>query len=320
MTNSDSLNEFRYSVYKHTSPNGKVYIGMTGLKPEYRWNNGKGYLNSNAHFRNAIKKYGWDNFKHEVVYTNLDKETACAKEVELIKFYDSTNPAKGYNITTGGEVGYCVTFISEATRKKHSEASSGENNPMYGKHHTEEARKKISQNRHYLRGKEHPGYGKPLPEYLATSRLRPVVQLDKNGQFVAEYSSETEAATITGISDALISGCCNKKHLSAGGFIWVFQSEYDPNLIYTYQRQTNGRPVVQLDTNYTFINEYPSIKAAEENTGVSHHVNDCCRGIRKKCGGFYWMYKEDYIAKFNQKTKESYYAIDRMDGRMDIAI
>lgn len=320
MTNTETSNEFRYSVYKHTSPSGKVYIGMTGLKPEYRWNNGKGYINTNAHFRNAIKKYGWDNFEHEVVYENLDRETACQKEVELIKFYDSTNPQNGYNITTGGEIGYCVTFISEEVREKRSKLMSGENNPMYGKHHTEETRKKISQNRHYLKGEEHPGYGKPIPEYLATSRICPVVQLDKNGQFVAEYQSETVAAKTTGINSSLISACCNGRLLSAGGFVWVFESEYNPNLSYKYQRPTTGRPVVQLDENYTLINEYPSIKAAEEATGVTHHVNECCRGTRNKCGGFYWMYKEDYILNFEPKAKENFYAIDRMDGCMDVTV
>ena len=32
-----------YTVYKHISPSGKVYIGITKRKPEYRWNKGKGY-------------------------------------------------------------------------------------------------------------------------------------------------------------------------------------------------------------------------------------------------------------------------------------
>ena len=30
-------------VYKHISPSNKIYIGMTAVQPEERWNNGWGY-------------------------------------------------------------------------------------------------------------------------------------------------------------------------------------------------------------------------------------------------------------------------------------
>lgn len=91
-----------YTVYKHTTPSGKVYIGTTSKKPEYRWKNGKGYM-SNRRFCDAIRKYGWENIEHEVISTGLDKGQAYAMEVELIAKYDATNPAKGYNISIGGE-------------------------------------------------------------------------------------------------------------------------------------------------------------------------------------------------------------------------
>ena len=32
-----------FTIYKHTSPSGRCYIGITKYKPKYRWNNGKGY-------------------------------------------------------------------------------------------------------------------------------------------------------------------------------------------------------------------------------------------------------------------------------------
>ena len=35
-----------YTVYKHISPNGKIYIGITSKEPIKRWNGGSGYLNS----------------------------------------------------------------------------------------------------------------------------------------------------------------------------------------------------------------------------------------------------------------------------------
>lgn len=100
-----------YSVYKHTSPNGKIYIGITELTVDKRWRGGKGY-ERNIHFYNAIKKYGWKNFKHEVLFTNLTAEEAAEKEIELIRFYHSDDRKKGYNISPGG------TVIAETSKDK----------------------------------------------------------------------------------------------------------------------------------------------------------------------------------------------------------
>ena len=54
-----------FTVYKHTTPNNKLYIGITSRRPQTRWANGFGYRN-NEYFFNAISKYGWDNIKHEI--------------------------------------------------------------------------------------------------------------------------------------------------------------------------------------------------------------------------------------------------------------
>lgn len=91
-----------YKVYKHTAPNGKVYIGITRQPIAKRWKNGEGYDGCTAFYR-AIKKYGWDNIKHEILDEGLSKEAACEKEIAYIAEYQSTNPAYGYNLTHGGE-------------------------------------------------------------------------------------------------------------------------------------------------------------------------------------------------------------------------
>lgn len=91
-----------YCVYKHTSPSGKVYIGITMKNPLKRWANGLGYCRQ-SYFFNAILKYGWDNFTHEILYTGLTKEEACQKEIELIALYRSNQRKYGYNISSGGE-------------------------------------------------------------------------------------------------------------------------------------------------------------------------------------------------------------------------
>ena len=57
-----------WSVYVHVFPNGKRYVGITGRPVKERWKNGSGYHGQVV--ENAIKKYGWDNIKHEILHEN----------------------------------------------------------------------------------------------------------------------------------------------------------------------------------------------------------------------------------------------------------
>lgn len=91
-----------YLIYKHTNLiNNKVYIGQTCQKAEDRWQYGGGYRH-NAHFYAAIKKYGWDNFKHEILFDGLTKKQANELEIRLIAEYKSYDQNYGYNIALGG--------------------------------------------------------------------------------------------------------------------------------------------------------------------------------------------------------------------------
>ena len=153
-----------YTVYKHTSPDGKVYIGSTSLNPKYRWNHGKGYKRCTRFFK-AINEIGWDNFEHEILFENLSQSEAEKIEEEYIKKYKSTDEKFGFNMADGASlIGYKRTEetkqkISEAQKgrkmkpesiKKRSEkvkangTFSGKNNGMYGRHHTKETIEKIS--------------------------------------------------------------------------------------------------------------------------------------------------------------------------------
>lgn len=107
----------KYTVYKHTNKsNGKVYVGITKQAVERRWQNGHGY--AGTYFWNAIKKYGWDGFEHEVLFTGLTKEAACDMERFLIKYYQSNNREYGYNVSIGGETCDCITVRAGADNPK----------------------------------------------------------------------------------------------------------------------------------------------------------------------------------------------------------
>jgi hypothetical protein len=105
-----------YSVYIHLFPNGKRYVGITANNPKKRWNYGVGYREQPRVYR-AIKKYGWKNIEHIVLFSGLCKEEACQKEIELIKKYNTTSIKNGYNISFGGELGNIGTKRTEKQKK-----------------------------------------------------------------------------------------------------------------------------------------------------------------------------------------------------------
>lgn len=129
-----------FYVYKHTSPSNKVYIGVTSQKnPENRWGkDGLGY-SYNKHFLNAINKYGWYNFSHEILCVTVSVDTALQLEAYFISIYDSCNPGKGYNkvpnsIERASQFPHIARkissslkghIVSEETRRKISEATKG---------------------------------------------------------------------------------------------------------------------------------------------------------------------------------------------------
>jgi group I intron endonuclease len=132
-----------YTVYRHIAPNGKMYVGVTMRDPAVRWQNGSGYPH-NEYFSNAINKYGWDNFEHIIIAKGLTEDEAKWLEVELIREWNSNNSSDGYNLSFGGE-GSKGCKHTEEWKQQQSKRATGEGNPFYGKQHTEETRRKMSE-------------------------------------------------------------------------------------------------------------------------------------------------------------------------------
>ena len=158
-----------YYIYKHTNKiNGKVYIGQTCQKPEYRWNNGEGYKRQ-AYFYSAIQKYGWNNFEHIILKGDLTLKEANYWEEYYIKQYNSTNKQYGYNISFGGDnrklseetkkkisMANKGHLVSEETRQKISNANKGKVSFRKGTNLTESHRRNISEaKKGYNFSKEH---------------------------------------------------------------------------------------------------------------------------------------------------------------------
>ena len=106
-----------------------------------------------------------------------------------------------------------------------SENTKGANHPLYGKHHSDETKKKISETK---KGK---GCGKDNLMYGIKGSNNPVskkvVQLKKDTLDLVEiYDSMTIAKEKYGFDTGNISKCCNGKSKTYKGFIWMFYDDY----------------------------------------------------------------------------------------------
>ena len=258
--------EGTYTVYMHTAPNNKVYIGQTKQNPHDRWHIGNAYR-TNMYFTNAIKKYGWENFKHEVIKSGLTLEEANALEKQLIEQYKSTDRRYGYNIREGGSSGF---IPAEETKEKLRIAFTGRPNP-----HTEE------QNRHISQAKGHP-----------------VKQFTIEGDYIQTFWSSGEAANSLGKSkthQSHIVQCCNGKRHEAYGFRWCWEEDEKPPIDMAYI-PWQQRGVAKYEMDGTFVKYYSSLKEAGiETTGkerAGDNIQICCQGRIRSAYGFQWRYAE----------------------------
>lgn len=90
------MNERPYSLYRLTFPDGLMYFGITKQIPSKRWANGKGYAGQNKIY-NAIRQYGWENIKKDVIRQDLSEQEALAYETVCIRYFNTVD--HGYNTT-----------------------------------------------------------------------------------------------------------------------------------------------------------------------------------------------------------------------------
>ena len=117
----------KYKVYKYTAPNGKLYIGQTCNSLRRRaGNHGECYVECPL-FYNAIKKYGFENFKSEIVADGLTLDEANWLEKYLIAYYHSAERKYGYNLSHGGDG--ILGYSSPEKNAKISKAKMGTHLP-----------------------------------------------------------------------------------------------------------------------------------------------------------------------------------------------
>lgn len=228
----------RCSVYKHTLPNGKYYIGAT-YRGKERWGkNGELYKNSSKIFYTSILQYGWNNIKHEILFSGLSYEQAREIEKKLINEAQekglSLNKVRGgYDIIDKNKLvviaglrqyGLSYREIGEILKCETSTASVVLYNKMYLKYFTEEEfLKEVSDFVKSNTGKYTREDGKTFNHNGVPSRI--VIQKDKEGNIVAEYESITAAAQANNILHTSIVNNLKGRSKTCGGFIYEYKQD-----------------------------------------------------------------------------------------------
>ena len=227
----------KWLIYKHTNKiNGKVYIGQTKQDPKKRWQNGLGYVHCTKFFA-AIRKYGWDNFEHEIIMSNIpSQELANLWEQFWVEQYK--HHTELYNLTEGGmshemseetkaKIGkaHRGKIVSENTRQKLRDANleylKTHTNSFKGKHHSDKSKKLLSEShKGLIAGKKNPFYGS-----CRTGKLNPVSKKVLCTETEKIYDCITDVERELKINHSLISRCCKGKCKTAGGYHWKYVEE-----------------------------------------------------------------------------------------------
>ena len=249
-----------YVIYCYTNKiNGKKYIGQTCLTLEERaGKNGYRYRAVHA-FGEAIKKYGWPNFKGEVLEDGLTLEEANKQEQYWIAELNTLVP-NGYNLAKGGN----NHEWHEESKRKMSNSMKGKKPWTTGKHLSDETKEKIRQSH----------LGKKMSD-----EFREKMRLSNLGKHLTEEHKR------------LISEHCKGRRLSEE--TKKRMSEAQKKRPREQNRPYQSKAVLQFTKDGQFVAKYPSTAEVERQLGLNQsNVSACCRGQRKTVGTYIWKYEE----------------------------
>ena len=316
------MKEKTYTVYVHKNKiNNHCYVGVTSLKPEYRWGKeGNGYKTQRFYY--AIKKYGWNNFDHIILEENIPKTEINSKEKYYINLYDSKN--NGYNCTIGGldeipfkifgtfliteneikkinqsykmkpvicvNTGEIFKSVTEAGKKYHKSPSSI---GRMCKDETTRSTTLDSSGRYIFFRYYNPDNIYNLDELRIKDSKQPIICITTGNI----YCSIAEASKVTGLLDTQILASCKGVPGGSSQLQFRYYSDYIKNGINKNFIDKRCHKVILVNTGEIF----DTIKEAGKKYNTSPNcIERCCTNRSKSTlstqgDNLVWQYYEDYL-------------------------
>ena len=258
--------------------NGKVYIGRTCRKLHQRAGyKGKNY-NQCTYFWNAIQKYGWENFEPTILEEGLDAKEASNREIFWIKEYDATNRDKGYNIRDK----VCSDF-TEASCKR----SKNYINPMKGKKHSEETKRKMREHHANFKGENSPIYGRKFPGRgkgrVLSEETRRKIGVANKGKCKGKVPWNKGIPMDEKTKEKL-------RQLNIGEKNPFYGKKHSEETIKKITQTRKCKPVICVEKEVC----YQSLMEASRETNIdASTIVRCCKGKQKTAGGYHWQYLDE---------------------------
>jgi group I intron endonuclease len=247
---------------------------------------------------NFILKNGGDVIKYKI-YDHLTNEESCELEIETIRKIGRKDLNFGplTNLTDGGD-GWSNSIHTKETKEYLRQINIGENNPMYGKTHTEKVREE-----HSLRvsGMNHPMFGKKhdpdtiqkikdkrnavvnqeeISRKSAEFNSKKVLQFTLDGEFIKEFNSIKEASNELDLSESLIGKTCRGVVKNPKKFLFKFKEEKDKVLNNSFEIKEGD---IYLD--------YILLKRNKQTVIVENLIGEKLT-LRKKDYPYFWNKKK----------------------------
>lgn len=286
-------------IYKITNTiSGKCYIGETAKEdPEIRWNQHKGTIRRGAGcpaLRDAVNKYGIENFKFEVLVICFDE---CRFEMErlYIKKYNSQVP-NGYNISAGGMGGNftgrkhtpeTIARIIETTRLYR------QNNPDWFEKYREKHKQvmsKVDISAAMKKSEKWQKFLERFPPKVKKEKIKkaniaislqeniPTLNIIRQNKDISKHERHHSEETKSKIRESVLN------YYAASGNVNVVNTKKHQEAM----AKAVGIKVNKYDDNNNLIDSYDSIKGGARENNIPHSTLSLALKHNRKAGGFVW--------------------------------
>lgn len=246
--------------------NGKRYIGQRKYDRTGKW---KDYLGSGIYLKNAINKYGKENFTKEIIEECETKDKLNEQEKYWISFYDAVNNENFYNISNGGDGGNTIIGYSKEQLEEYKQ------------------RKSILHKQTALKGENAPR--SKLTKKEVKEIINRLLKNDFNQDIANDYN----------ISPGTVDDIRHHK-------TWVsLTKDIKFDDISTRKRPRNSKPIIQYDLFGNFIKRWDNARKIQNELGISYkQISQVCNGNKRICHNFVWRFETDSFDKYPVDKKK----------------